>query len=292
MSQIFCRLAHQNTGWSHLVTPFVFLAAAAAAAGCESVPEGTLERAHREGFLRVAYSEEPPYSFLDEATGQVRGESPEALRSVLDELGIDDVRWVRLDFGELIPALLTGRVDVVAAGLFRTPEREEQVRFSVPTSCSKAALIVPAGSSLSSIADLSRERNRRLAVLNGSVEQRAAAELEIGEDQIVTVPDLSTGVAAVAGGSADAFAITAPTARRAVGNALNSSLEIREYEPPPDVQPLLAGCSALAFRPSDVAFVDAVDDALAKYVGSERHAEVLQRLGLGRENIPPGGGSL
>lgn len=254
---------------------------------CQTPPESTLERVRREGFVRAAYSEEPPFSFFDESTGRVGGESPEAMRAVAEELGVENVRWVRLDFGDLIPSLLQGRVDVVAAGMFRTPEREERVRFSTPTVCSAPALLVPAGSSVASIEDVARDTTLRLAVLDGSVEHSAAQELGIRGDRLLAVPDLTTGVVAVDEGSTSALAISLPTARRAVQNRHAASLEIRRYDPPPRIRTVVAGCSALAFRPQDTSLADAADRALAAYVGATRHVATLRLLGFSREDLPP-----
>lgn len=236
--------------------------------------------------MRAAYSEEPPFSFFAESTGRVGGESAEALRAVAEELGIENVRWVRLDFGDLIPSLLQGRVDVIAAGMFRTPEREERVRFSMPTVCSASALLVPSGSSVGSIGDFARDTTLLLAVLQGSVEHSAAQELEIRGDRVLAVPDLATGIVAVDEGSASALAITLPTARRAVQHFQAPSLEIRRYDPPPGIRTVVAGCSALVFRPQDTSLADAADRALAAYVGGNRHLAMLQHLGFSGEDLP------
>lgn len=289
MSLSIRRGAYGKSFWTrfrHHLTP---LAATTVLVSCQPAPESTLERVHREGFVRAGYSQEPPYAFFDAATAHIGGESPESLRAVVDELGIEGIRWVRLDFGDLIPALLMGRVDVIAAGMYRTPEREEQVRFSIPTLCSEAALIVPSRSPVTSIEDVLRDSTLQLAVLHESVEHSAATEMGIHEEQLVTVPDLATGAVAVYEGSASAFAVTLPTAHEAVQNLAANSLEIRQYDPPPSINAVLAGCSALAFRPQDGELIDAVDDVLSTYVGSRRHLAVLQLLGFRGENLPPAG---
>lgn len=79
-------------------------------------------------------------------------------------------------------------MDVIAAGVFQTPKREERVRFSMPPVCSAAALLVPAGSLIASIGDVARDATVRLAVLDASVEHSAAQELGIRGDRILAVP--------------------------------------------------------------------------------------------------------
>lgn len=265
-----------------------FAFATASIAACQSDPASTLERVRREGFLRAGYSEEPPYAFFDDDSGTVGGESPESLRFAAEELGVE-VRWVRLDFGDLIPSLLAGRIDVVAAGIYPTPERKKWLRFSRPSVCSTSAIVVSAGSGLTSIADVARDTAARLAVLEGSVEHVAAREMGIAERRIFPVPDLTTGIAALDEGSAAALAVTLPTARRAIAAHAHSALEARPYEPPAGIRAVLAGCSALAFRPEDVTLLNAVDRALADYVGSARHLTVLSATGFGRDDLPSSG---
>lgn len=256
-------------------------------ASCEAPPESTLERARREGFLRAGYSEEPPFAYVDESTGRVGGESPESLRAVVKDLGIEDIRWVQLDFGDLIPSLLQGRVDVVAAGIYHTPERERKLSFSIPSVCSGSALVVPQGSALRSIQDVVRDTAIRVAVLQESVEHTAARVLGVQERRILSVPNLTTGIAAVQGRSADAFAITLPTARRSVQSLPSGSLEARPYDPPAEVRTMLTGCSALAFRPQDVALAEAASEALRAYIGSSQHLSLLFRLGFAQKDLPP-----
>lgn len=260
--------------------PLMLLVVAAVPLGaCDD--RSTLERARERGFVRAGYSEEPPYAFRD-ASGRVTGESPEALRSVAERIGIPEIRWVRLDFEDLIPALRQGRVDIVTTGLYRTETRAEQVRFSRPTLCSEPALVVRRDAAVpGDLAELA-VGGGRVAVLGGSVEESALEELQPGRQWTVRVPDLATGIAGVLEGSVDALAVTAPTARLAVVGEAQGSLEALKYEPPPSLEGALSGCSALAFRQreEDDALARAVDEALGQVLGSAGHVETLRVLGF------------
>lgn len=246
----------------------------------------TLERARTRGFIRAGYSEEPPYAFRD-ASGRVTGESPEAFRSVAERIGIPEIQWVRLDFKDLIPALLQGRIDVVAAGLFRTEARAREVRFSRPTLCSEPALVVRRGEGVSGdLASIAAE-GVHVAVLAGSVEESAMRGLEIRPGRLLSVPDLTTGLAAVREGSVDALAVTAPTARFAVRNDGGERLEVRRYEAPPDLETPLSGCSAFAFRPGreDRELARVVDGALGEVLGSPDHLATIRSLGFSSREV-------
>ena len=104
-------------------------------------PEGTLERIRRTGVVRVGYAAEVPFAFRA-ADGRVTGEGPEIARVVLRRLGNPEIEWVQTEFGSLIPDLIAGRFDLIAAGMFITPERARDIAFSSPTYTARAALLV------------------------------------------------------------------------------------------------------------------------------------------------------
>lgn len=237
------------------------------------------------GFVRAAYSPEPPYAFLD-STGAVRGESPDALRRVVAALELGEIRWVQAEFAELIPLLEAGRVDVVAAGMFRTKERARSARFSIPTVCPAPALVVRAGSSLRSLPDVAADTAARLAVIAAATEGEAGAELGIAPERILAVPSVGTGIAAVADSTVDAFAVTYPTARRALAGEAAPGLEVRAYDPPARVEPLVAGCSALVFRYDAQALAAAADSVLARYLASDVRRDTLRALGFVAADAP------
>lgn len=258
-------------------TPWIVLSCLGFAA-CTPSTGDTLSRVREQGFLRAGFTPEAPYALVD-ATGNVGGESPEALRRALAAVGVDSVQWVLLDFEELIPALEAGRVDVVAAGLFDTPVRRERVRFSRTTFCARPAMVRRSDTEpLSGFRDFVGSEGGALAVLTGAVEHEAARALGVPAARLLPVPDLATGVAAVRSGNAVALALSTPSLRRVVQDDTGLAWDL--YEPAPAVAAVVAGCSALAFRPADGALVEAVNQGLTRYVGSEAHREVLGSLDL------------
>jgi membrane-bound lytic murein transglycosylase MltF len=86
--------------------------------------------------------------FIDE--GQQRGMVYESLKNFEDELNKRlntgllrvHVAFVPLSRDQLFPALAEGKVDLVAAGLTVTPEREALVAFSTPTRTDVSELVV------------------------------------------------------------------------------------------------------------------------------------------------------
>lgn len=254
------------------------VATCATLAGCEAAPDG-VSRIRERGFIRAGYAQEPPYAFTLE-DGQVDGEAPSALRYALRPLGVDSIRWVRLDFEDLLPALSMGRLDVVASGLFPTSERRGVADFTLPTTCARPALAfrsedrAPGGIQAFTDGD---DGEDVLAVVAGTVEHLAAARLGVPERRLLVVPDLATGLSAVRSGASAALALTAPTLSAALDG--EAGLAWITYTPPEEVRDLVRGCSALAVRREDAGLLRALNEGLAAYLGTREHLATLARLG-------------
>src|SRR2546423_10897163 len=69
--------------------------------------ETTLERAKREGYLRVGFANEAPYGYAT-PEGVLTGEAPEIAKIVLKQIGIERIDGVLTPFRSLIPGLKAG----------------------------------------------------------------------------------------------------------------------------------------------------------------------------------------
>ncbi len=170
---------------------------------------GLLDTAREEG-IRIGFANERPYGF--EGEEGPTGEAPEVAKAVLERMGITDVEGVVVDFGALIGGLNAGRFDIVAAGMFITPERAEQVLFSDPDYCGTSAFAVAEGNpkGLTDFASVT-DSGATIGVLSGAVEEGYAVDSGVPDDQISrfdTTPDLFDALTA---GRIDAVALTAVT---------------------------------------------------------------------------------
>lgn len=86
-------------------------------------------------------AEAAPFAFLDVGTNATIGFSVELMIAIGREIGVD-IEWVPMAFSELIPALTSGQVDVIAANVAITPEREEVISFTWPISDHSDGLLV------------------------------------------------------------------------------------------------------------------------------------------------------
>lgn len=265
-------LAPRPLGWLLAV-----LVATLAAAVWYLLGDGdTLGTIRRSGVIRVGYAVEAPYAFVA-ADGRVTGEGPETARVVAGQLGWR-IEWVQTDFDALIPDLLDDRFDMVTAGLFVTPEREQLVRFVLPELQVGGGLLVRQGNpeGLRSIADLKRSTRPKGAAITGSVEALQLADLG---DRLVLVPDARSGAAVVKTGLAAALALSWPTVRRMAAG--HPGLEAVR-----DAQHSAGFLVAAAFRPQDHTLALTWRRAQTQVLGSEAHLRAIAPFGFQASDVP------
>ena len=110
------------------------------------------------------------------------------------------------DYGAIVAAAQTGDVDCVFAGLFTTPEREEALRFSVPTYFDEITLMVrdPDAAPQVSEADWRDYNGKRLGVMTGPLMEDAAAKY-FPDSEYLYLNSYPDCIAALLAGKIDAF---------------------------------------------------------------------------------------
>lgn len=110
------------------------------------------------------------------------------------------LKVVNMEFGAMLPALISGKVDMIGAGLSITEERAKQVLFSESYYAGGLAALVKASSPSASVTEETREENQALpqhiAVLLGSIHEHYARD-HYPESQVHTfnaVPDMLTAL--------------------------------------------------------------------------------------------------
>jgi len=256
--------------------------------GAPSPQDDPFGGALRGGVLRIGYAVEAPHAFLKPA-GQVTGQSPETARLVADRLGIARIEWRVAEFGALLDELEQGRIDVIAAGMFITPERAQRVSFSEPIFHVSQGLLVTAGNphKLGSYQDALRKPGVRVAVLSGSVEEMLLRRIGLPDTQLVPVPDAQTGRIAVEAGMADALALSSPTIEWMIRHAqLGRTEKARPFEQPDPKLIRRTGYGAFAFRKKDAKLLGAWNAAQRQVLASAAYTELMQEFGFTPEDYP------
>ena len=264
----------------------VLLAILPACGGGSGDAASTWERIREDDVVRVGIANEPPYGYL-EADGTVAGEAPTVAREVFRILGIETIEPVVVEFGSLIPGLDAGRFDVIAAGMYITPERCRKVLFSDPSYRIREAILVPAGNPLDlhSYEDVRDHDSATLGVVAGAVEGGYAREVGIPDGRVVNLPDNATALAAVRTGRVDAYAGTALTIARLARES--EDVEMADPFRGPVIEgEETVGYGAFGFRQSDTDLHDRFNEALHGLLGTDRWRELVEPYGFGDHTLP------
>jgi membrane-bound lytic murein transglycosylase MltF len=143
---------------------------------------GDLDELVKRRMIRVAVTFNRTHYFIDR--GQERGLTYESLKQFENDLNADlktgnlkvHVVIVPMSRDQLYPALTSGKVDMVAAMVTVTPERETLVAFSEPTRTNVSEVVVtgPGAPSITSVDDLA---GQEVFVRKGSIYDESLVSL-------------------------------------------------------------------------------------------------------------------
>lgn len=94
------------------------------------VQESTIERIMKRGTLRVGMSTFVPWAMKDK-TGKLIGFEIDVARQLAEDMGVK-IEFVPTKWAGIIPALLTGKFDVIIGGMSVRPDRNLKVNFTRP----------------------------------------------------------------------------------------------------------------------------------------------------------------
>jgi ABC-type amino acid transport substrate-binding protein len=139
-------------------------------------PDRYLERIRQSGTLRVGMDPTyPPFDVVQD--GEVRGYDAALAQAIARDLGVQ-VEFKTLALDTLYDALIAGNVDMLVSALPPIPERQADVRYSVPYYQSGQVLVVKQGETgISAVTGLA---GKRVGVELGSNADTEARRLQRG----------------------------------------------------------------------------------------------------------------
>lgn len=242
--------------------------------GSSSGSQDLLATGRKQGFLRVAIANEPPYTQVT-TDGKVTGCEPDVFRAVAKRLGIGDIQGVVTPYASMIPGLKANRWDAITAGLFMKQSRCSQVLYSEPVIVSTESFGVPAGNpkKIEKVSDIIAHSNLKIAVLPGGFEEGILKTANVPDGQMVKIADGRSGTEAVKAGRADAFFL--PTLSLKSLHKTDTSFEVTA--PVADAPKTGSGA---AFREGDKSFLAAYNKELAAFKETPEFAAILDKWGF------------
>ena len=210
----------------------------------------------------------PPYEWhlVQDGEDKIIGFDVDIAQTIADELGVE-LEVIDMDFDGLIPALSTGKVDMIIAGMNPTEERKKSVDFTDIYFTQKDALVIKSedAKDIRSENDL---KNSSLATQKATIQETYLLET-FPEAEIQSVPKLNTAILYLVTGKVDAVLMVETVARRYVEE--NEGLEIAAFDVASTPNE-----SAIAVAKDSEDFLDAVNDILDEMEDSGKIEELIR----------------
>jgi len=152
-----------------------------------------LDRIQQRGELIVGTMGNMPPLNMTSKDGEIFGLEPDLARLMAQAMNVR-VKFVTMPFNELLPALQTGKVDMVLSGMTITPERNRKVAFIGPYFISGKAFLTKVKTI--AYADEAKDANNpntKIVALRGSTSQ-AFAEAFLDKTTLFTTGDYDEAV--------------------------------------------------------------------------------------------------
>lgn len=195
----------------------------------------------------------PPFETIG-PDGKPAGISVEIAQALAAELG-RPLQIENIPFTGLIPALKTGKIDLIISSMTATEERAKAVAFSDPYLTTGLALLVPASSAASGLADLDLP-GKTIVVRQGTTGE-VFARTNIRQAKILTLEKENACVLEVAQGKADGLIYDQMSVFQ---NARRQAGKVRAL-----LAPLQKESWAIALRPGDPELLKQVNAFLARF---------------------------
>jgi polar amino acid transport system substrate-binding protein len=148
-----------------------------------------------------------PYGYLDPG-GKVVGLDIDLITEVAKRLGVS-VEFVQVTAKTRIPLLESGKVDILAAALTHTRERDQVIDYSITYLVDGSKLLVKKGSGIRRIEDLNK-KGKTIACIQGSMDEVNARRLA-PEARVLNYQEYPQAFLAVKQGLADAMTTVVST---------------------------------------------------------------------------------
>ena len=167
--------------------------AASAAADVTTVEAGKLTMATNATF--------PPYEMTTD-NGTIEGIDVDTAQAIADKLGLE-LQIDDMDFDAALLSVQQGKADIAMAGITVTDERKAVMAFSDSYATGIQSIIVPEGSDIASVDDLS---GKKIGTQRGTTGYIYCSD-DFGDDAVVAYDNGLTAVQALNNGQVDAVVI-------------------------------------------------------------------------------------
>ena len=166
--------------------------------GASFAQESVIEKIQKQGVIRVGMSTFVPWAMKDKQ-GNLAGFEIDVAKKLARDMGVK-IEFVPTAWSGIIPALLTGKFDVIIGGMGITPKRNLKVNFTIPYDYSGMSMVAhkARAKGFSSLADFNKKEVSIALRLGTTAEQAARkympnADLKLFENESQALQELNLG---------------------------------------------------------------------------------------------------
>ncbi len=231
-------------------------------AAARAQPAGVDAIRARGKLLAGVKADTPPFGFVD-AGNQLAGFDVDLCREIAKSLGVG-IEFVKVTSPTRIPLLVSGGVDLVAASMTHTREREKTIDFSITYYTGAQSLLVADGAKIAGLKDLA---GKTVAVQQGTTLEKNLASMAPDAKALV-FRDYNSAWLALRQGRADALTGSADILRGFARTSPGFHLAGEKFS----LEPF-----GIGIRHGDWALRDAVNAALQDIWDSGRYRELYHQ---------------
>ncbi|MDD3840316.1 MAG: basic amino acid ABC transporter substrate-binding protein [Clostridia bacterium] len=241
--------------------------------GCGGSDKSVVDKAKEKGKIVMGTSADfEPFEYIeiDEGKdGEIVGFDVDIAKAIAEKIGVE-LEIKDMDFGGLISALSSGKLDFVAAGMTADDERRKSVDFSDPYYEAYQVIIKSKGNEeIMSKDDL---KDKVIGVQLGTTGDEVASEEEIGAKEVKRFDKATAAILALNNGKIDAVVLDQAVAEANVAQN-EDSLELLD-------EPLSEEVYSLAAPKGDEKLVEIMNQVLNELKESGEYDQLLKKYGL------------
>lgn len=223
--------------------------------------------------ITIATSNDAPFSFTDQATGELKGIDGEMINAIAEAKGWK-IKVFTSEYATLIAALNAKKADVIVDAMYITDERKKQINFTDPWYTEGEAMVVPADSTLASRDDV---KGKILGAQTGTVFKDLVDSL--GGSQVKLFDSQAALLAAVENKQVDAVFTDSAVIGYSLVQKPNPKLKLVS-----PYKPFYPGIIGAGVRKEDSQLLQDLNSGLADLKKTSKYLEILKKYGLNDAN--------
>ncbi len=183
-----------------LICFFMFAIGCSQETADKPVADNSLGEIKQRGKIVVGVQDDyPPMEFLDEQ-GNHAGFEIDLLKHLAEEMGVE-IKFDNMEWQELFGAVKSERVDIIMATITITPERQEEMLFSIPYfDTGQTILVLESNAEITSAQDLA---GKKISAVPGTTCEQLALEYT-NESHVINHASLTDSLEPLRRGEVDA----------------------------------------------------------------------------------------